>query len=114
MIDLRFVYEIGVDLDHLEDEWIDEDTDTYVGNDWKDCCEQSARDCDYDKSGFPTNEDGTIGYSRKDLVKILQESEEGEWGEVSQEVYGYYEERKNYEMNLETSRKIQEQLFGKN
>ena len=40
MIELKFVFEIGVDLDHLEEEWISEDTDTYVGNDWKDCCEQ--------------------------------------------------------------------------
>ena len=50
MIELRFIFEIGVELDHLEEEWVGEDTDIYVGNDWKDCCEQSARDWDYDES----------------------------------------------------------------
>ena len=114
MIELRFLLGISDGLNHLEDEWIDEDTDNYVGSDWKDCCEQASKDWDYDDSGFPTNEDGTMAESRKDLVKILQESEEGEWVEVSNEVYNYYDDRKNYEMNLDTNRKVQKQFFGKN
>ena len=39
MIELRFLLGISDGLNHLEDEWIDEDTDNYVGSDWKDCYE---------------------------------------------------------------------------
>ena len=113
MIELKFVFEIGVELDHLEEEWVGEDTDIYVGNDWKDCCEQSAKDWEYDDSGFPTNEDGTKANSRKDLMKILQKSEEGECIEVPHEVYNYYYDKKNFEINLDSDKKVREQFFDK-
>ena len=112
MIQIKFVFEVGVEVEHLEEEWVDEVTDTYVGEDWKDCCIQASKDWDYDDSGFPANEDGTIGDSRKDLMKILQESEDGDWVEVSGEVYDFYNDKRNYEMNLVANERVRDQFLG--
>ena len=48
MIQLRFLFEVGVDVEHLEEEWVDEVIDTYIRPDWEDCCIQASMNWYYD------------------------------------------------------------------
>ena len=93
MKELKFVYELRFRLDESEKERVGEQTLIYSGNDWEECCNESAGDKTQDKTGIPTNEDGSITETRKTLVRILEKKEEDLWVEVSDEVYDYFEER---------------------
>ena len=93
MKELKFVYEFRFKLDESEKERVGEQTLIYSGNDWEECCNESAGDKTQDKTGIPTNEDGSIKETRKILLRILEKKEQDEWVEVSGEVYDYFEER---------------------
>ena len=90
MKELKFVYELRFKLVESEKERVGEQTLTYSGNDWEECCNESAGDKTQDKTGIPTNEDGSITETRKTLLRILEKKEEDLWVEVSDEVYDYF------------------------
>ena len=112
MKELKFVYELRFKLDESEKERVGEQTLIYSGNDWEECCNESAGDKTQDKTGIPTNEDGSITETRKTLLRILEKKEQDEWVEVSGEVYDYFEERVFIENNLEANRRLKEQFMS--
>ena len=112
MKELKFVYELRFKLDESEKERVGEQTLIFSGNDWEECCNESAGDKTQEKTGIPTNEDGSITETRKTLLRILEKKEEDEWVEVSGEVYDYFEERVFIENNLEANRRLKEQFLG--
>ena len=112
MKELKFVYELRFKLVESEKERVGEQTLTYSGNDWEECCDESAGDKTQDKTSIPTNEDGSITETRKTLLKILEKKEEDLWVEVSGEVYDYFEERVFIENNLEANRRLKEQFMS--
>ena len=112
MKDLKFVYELRFKLVESEKERVGEQTLIYSGNDWEECCDESAGDKTQDKTGIPTNEDGSITETRKTLLRILEKNEQDEWVEVSGEVYDYFEERVFIENNLEANRRLKEQFMS--
>ena len=112
MKELKFVYELRFKLVESEKERVAEQTLTYSGNDWEECCNESAGDKTQDKTGIPTNEDGSITETRKTLLRILEKKEQDEWVEVSGEVYDYFEERVFIENNLEANRRLKEQFMS--
>ena len=94
MKELKFVYELRFKPDGSEKQRVGEQTLIYSGNDWEECCDESAGDKTQDKTGIPTNEDGPILETRKTLLRILEKKKEDDWvEEVSGEVYDYFEER---------------------
>ena len=93
-------------------ESVGEQTLTFSENDWEECCDESAGDKTQDKTGIPTNEDGSITETRKTLLRILEKKEEDLWVEVSDEVYDYFEERVFIENNLEANRRLKEQFMN--
>ena len=99
MIELKFVYELRFKPDGSEKERIGEQTLIYSGNDWEECCDESAGDKTQDKIGIPPNEDGSVPATRKKLLRILEKNND-DWVEVSSEVYDYFEERIFLENNL--------------
>ena len=112
MKELKFVYELRFKLVESEKERVGEQTLTYSGNDWEECCDESAGDKTQDKKGIPTNVDGSITETRKTLLRILEKKEQDEWVEVSDEVYDYFEERVFIENNLEANRRLKEQFMS--
>ena len=112
MKELKFVYELRFKLVESEKERVGEQTLIYSGNDWEECCDESAGDKTKDKTDIPTNEDGSIIETRKTLLKILEKKEQDEWVEVSGEVYDYFEERAFIENNLEANRRLKEQFMS--
>ena len=112
MKELKFVYELRFKLVESEKERVGEQTLTYSGNDWEECCDESAGDKTQDKKGIPTNVDGSIKETRKTLLRILEKKEQDEWVEVSGEVYDYFEERVFIENNLEANRRLKEQFMS--
>ena len=112
MKELKFVYELRFKLVESEKERVGEQTLTYSGNDWEECCDKSAGDKTKDKTGISTNEDGSITETRKTLLRILEKKEQDEWVEVSGEVYDYFEERVFIENNLEANRRLKEQFMN--
>ena len=111
MKELKFVYQLRFKLVESEKERVGEQTLIYSGNDWEECCNESAGDKTHDKT-IPTNEDGSITETRKTLVRILEKKEEDLWVEVSDEVYDYFEERVFIENNLEANRRLKEQFMN--
>ena len=75
------------------------------------CCNESAGDKTQDKTGIPTNEDGSVPEIRKKLLRILEKNRDDDWVEVSGEVYDYFEERIFIENNLEANRRLKEQFM---
>ena len=71
MKELKFVYELRFKLDESEKERVGEQTLIYSGNDWEECCNESAGDKTQEKTGIPTNEAGSITETRKTLLRIL-------------------------------------------
>ena len=57
MKELKFVYQLRFKLVESEKERVGEQTLIYSGNDWEECCNESAGDKTQDKTGIPTNED---------------------------------------------------------
>ena len=112
MKELKFVYELRFKLDESEKERVGEQTLIYSGNDWEECCNESAGDKTQEKTSIPTNEDGSITETRKTLLRILEKNEEDLWVEVSDEVYDYFEERVFIENNLEANRRLKEQFMN--
>ena len=112
MKELKFVYQLRFKLAESEKERVGDQTLTYSGNDWEECCDDSAGDKTQDKTGIPTNEDGSITETRKTLLRILEKKEQDEWVEVSGEVYDYFEERVFIENNLEANRRLKEQFMS--
>ena len=112
MKELKFVYQLRFKLVESEKERVGEQTLIYSGNDWEECCNESAGDKTQDKTGIPTNEDGSITETRKTLLRILEKKEQDEWVEVSGEVYDYFEERVFIENNLEANRRLKEQFMN--
>ena len=112
MKELKFVYELRFKLVESEKERVGEQTLIYSGNDWEECCDESAGDKTQDKTGIPINEDGSITETRKTLLRILEKKEEDEWVEVSGEVYDYFEERVFIENNIEANRRLKEQFMS--
>ena len=112
MKELKFVYQLRFKLVESEKERGGEQTLIYSGNDWEECCNESAGDKTQDKTGIPTNEDGSITETRKTLLRILEKKEQDEWVEVSGEVYDYFEERFFIENNLEANRRLKEQFMS--
>ena len=112
MKELKFVYQLRFKLVESEKERVGEQTLIYSGNDWEECCDESAGDKTQDKTGIPTNEDGSITETRKILLRILEKKEQDEWVEVSGEVYDYFEERVFIENNLEANRRLKEQFMS--
>ena len=112
MKELKFVYELRFKLDESEKERVGEQTLIYSGNDWEECCNESAGDKTQEKAGIPTNEDRSITETRKTLLRILEKKEEDLWVEVSDEVYDYFEERVFVENNLEANRRLKEQFMS--
>ena len=112
MKELKFVYQLRFKLDESEKERVGEQTLIYSGNDWEECCDESAGDKIQDKTGIPTNEDGSITETRKPLLRILEKKEEDLWVEVSDEVYDYFEERVFIENNLEANKRLKEQFMS--
>ena len=110
MIELKFVYELRFKPDGSEKERVGEQTLIYSGKDWEQCCDESAGDKTQDKTGIPTNEDGSVPETRKKLLRIL-ENKNDDWVEVSGEVYDYFEERIFIENNLEANRRLKEQFM---
>ena len=110
MIELKFVYELRFKPDGSEKERVGEQTLIYSGNDWEECCDESAGDKTQDKTGIPTNEDGSVLETRKKLLRILEKNND-DWVEVSGEVYDYFEERIFIENNLEANRRLKEQFM---
>ena len=49
MKELKFVYELRFKLVESEKERVGEQTLTYSGNDWEECCDESAGDKTQDK-----------------------------------------------------------------
>ncbi len=109
---LKFVYELRFKLVELEKERVGEQTLTFSGNDWEECCDESAGDKNQDKTGIPPNEDGSFTEIRKTLLMILEKKEQDEWVEVSSKVYDYFEERVFIENNLEANRRLKEQFIS--
>ena len=64
MKELKFVYELRFKLVESEKERVGEQTLIYSGNNWEECCNESAGDKTQDKTGIPTNEDGSITEKR--------------------------------------------------
>ena len=112
MKELKFVYQLRFKLVESEKERVGEQTLIYSGNNWEECCDESAGDKNQDKTGIPTNEDGSIRETRKTLLRILEKKEEDLWVEVSDEVYDYFEERVFIENNLEANRRLKEQFMN--
>ena len=112
MKELKFVYELRFKLVESEKEMVGEQTLIYSGNDWEECCNESAGDKTQEKTDIPTNEDVSITETRKTLLKILEKKEEDLWVEVSDEVYDYFEERVFIENNLEANRRLKEQFMN--
>ena len=112
MKELKFIYELRFKLFESEKERVGEQTIIYSGNDWGECCDESAGNKTQDKKGFPTNVDGSITETRKTLLRILEKKEQDEWVEVSGEVYDYFEERVFIENNLEANRRLKEQFMS--
>ena len=112
MKELKFVYELRFKLVESEKERVGEQTLTYSGNDWEECCNESAVDKTQYKTGILTNEDGSITETRKTLLRILEKKEDDLWVEVSDEVYDYFEERVFIENNLKANRRLKEQFLG--
>ena len=83
MKELKFVYELRFKLVESEKERVGEQTLIYSGNDWVECCNESAGDKTQEKKGIPTNEDGSITETRKTLLRILEKKEQGDWVKVS-------------------------------
>jgi len=110
MIELKFVYELRFKPDGSEKERIGEQTLIYSGNDREECCDESAGDKTQDKTGIPTNEDGSVPETRKKLLRILEKNND-DWVEVSSEVYDYFEERIFIENNLDANRRLKEQFM---
>ena len=110
MIELKFVYELRFKPDGSEKERVGEQTLIYSGKDWEQCCNESAGDKTQDKTGIPTNEDGSVPETRKKLLRILEKNKD-DWEEVSGEVYDYFEERIFIENNLESNRRLKEQFM---
>ena len=110
MIELKFVYELRFKPDGSEKERVGEQTLIYSGNDWEECCDESAGDKTQDKIGIPPNEDGSVPETRKKLLRILEKNND-DWVEVSGEVYDYFEERIFIENNLEANRRLKEQFM---
>ena len=111
MIELKFVYELRFKPDGSEKERVGEQTLIYSGNDWEECCDESAGDKTQDKTGIPTNEDGSVPETRKKLLRILEKNND-DWVEVSGEVYDYFEERIFIENNIEANRRLKEQFMS--
>ena len=111
MKELKFVYELRFKPDGSEKERIGEQTLIYSGNDWEECCDESAGDKTQDKTGIPINEDGSVPETRKKLLRIFEKNND-DWVEVSSEVYDYFEERIFIENNLEANRRLKEQFMG--
>ena len=113
MKELKFVYELRFKLVESEKERVGEQTLTYSGNDWEECCDESAGDKTQDKKGITINVDGSIKKTRrKTLLRILEKKEQDEWVEVSGEVYDYFEERVFIENNLEANKRLKEQFMN--
>ena len=112
MKELKFVYQLRFKLVESEKERVGEQTLTYSGNDWEECCDESAGDKTQDKKGIPNNVDGSITETRKTLLRILEKKVQDEWVEVSGEVYDYFEERVFIENNLEANRRLKEQFMS--
>ena len=110
MIELKFVYELRFKPDGSEKERVGEQTLIYSGKDWEQCCDESAGDKTQDKTGIPTNEDGSVPETRKKLLRILEKNND-DWVEVSGEVYDYFEERIFIENNLDANRRLKEQFM---
>ena len=55
---------------------VGEQTLIYSGNDWEECCNESAGDKTQDKTGIPINEDGSIKETKKILLRILEKKEQ--------------------------------------
>ena len=111
MKELKFVYELRFKLDESEKERVGEQTLIYSGNDWEECCDESAGDKTQDKTGIPINEDGSVPETRKKLLRIFEKNND-EWVEVSGEVYDYFEERVFIENNIEANRRLKEQFMS--
>ena len=73
MKELKFVYQLRFKLVESKKERVGEQTLIYSGNDWEECCDESAGDKTQEKTGIPTNEDGSITETRKTLLRILEE-----------------------------------------
>ena len=110
MIELKFVYELRFKPEGSENERVGEQTLIFSGNDWEECCDESAGDKTQDKTGIPTNEDGSVPETRKKLLRILEKNND-DWVEVSGEVYDYFEERIFIENNLDANRRLKEQFM---
>ena len=111
MKELKFVYELRFKLVGSEKERVGEQTLIYSGNNWEECCDESAGDKTQDKTGIPINEDGSVPETRKKLLRIFEKNND-EWVEVSGEVYDYFEERVFIENNIEANRRLKEQFMS--
>ena len=76
MKELKFIYQLRFKLVESEKERVGEQTLIYSGDDWEECCDESAGDKTQEKTGIPTNEDGSITETRKTLLRILEKKEE--------------------------------------
>ena len=54
MKELKFVYELRFKFDESEKERVGEQTLIYSGNDWEECCNESAGDKTQEKTGILT------------------------------------------------------------
>ena len=111
MKELKFVYELRFKLVGSEKERVGEQTLIYSGNNWEECCDESAGDKTQDKTGIPINEDGSVPETRKKLLRIFEKNND-DWVEVSSEVCDYFEERIYIENNLEANRRLKEQFMS--
>ena len=111
MKELKFVYELRFKLVGSEKERVGEQTLIYSGNNWEECCDESAGDKTQDKTGIPINEDGSVPETRKKLLRIFEKNND-DWVEVSGEVYDYFEERVFIENNIEANRRLKEQFMS--
>ena len=72
MKELKFVYQLRFKLVESEKERVGEQTLIYSGNDWEECCNESAGDKTQEKTGIPTNVDGSITETRKNTSEDLR------------------------------------------
>ena len=70
--------------------------EVYVGDTWQECCDDASDYWDYDTTMFPTDENGDIGDTRKDLIKVRKKVDSN-WEEYSEEeekkIIDYFDEQ---------------------
>ena len=96
-VEIKFLFELESDFGFYETEeyWTGTHEETYQGEAWQECCDQAIdNNLDYDVSIFPTDEDGNVGTTRKDIDKIYEKNHEGDWKELTgnffDKVFDYY------------------------